>query len=156
MPVDDRERAVIDLWRKGHLSSGTIQIYLQWVRRFRAFGEKRQLDDVEQLTGRALVSSFFATPDPGSGSESARRIAADLRTTLCTRGLAHCARSAWRCRRGESRMSPHLCLHCLGNSASSARHIAACRMGLCDAISTQQPHSWHCFEVGGVPFIEPA
>jgi site-specific recombinase XerD len=50
MPVDDRERAVIDLWRKGHLSSGTIQIYLQWVRRFRAFCEMRQLDEVEQLT----------------------------------------------------------------------------------------------------------
>ena len=26
MPVDDRERAVIDLWRKGHLRSATIQI----------------------------------------------------------------------------------------------------------------------------------
>jgi hypothetical protein len=49
-PVDDRERTVIDLWRKGHLSSGTIQIYLQWVRRFRTFCEKRKLDEVEQLT----------------------------------------------------------------------------------------------------------
>ena len=50
MPVDDRERAVIDLWRKGHLRSATIQIYLQWVRRFRAFCKKRKLDEVEQLT----------------------------------------------------------------------------------------------------------
>ena len=41
MPVDDRERAVIDLWRKGHLRSATIQIYLQWVRRFRVFCKKK-------------------------------------------------------------------------------------------------------------------
>jgi integrase/recombinase XerD len=49
-PVDDHERAVVDLWRKGHLRSGTVQIYLQWVRRFRAFCESRKLDEVKQLT----------------------------------------------------------------------------------------------------------
>jgi hypothetical protein len=35
--VDSRERAVGELWRKGHLSPGTIVIYLQWVRRFRTY-----------------------------------------------------------------------------------------------------------------------
>jgi hypothetical protein len=53
-PVDDRERAAVDLWRKGHLCSAAIQIYLQWVRRFRAFCEKWNLDEVEQLTGEGV------------------------------------------------------------------------------------------------------
>jgi hypothetical protein len=48
-PVD-QERAAVDLWRKGHLRSGTIQIYLHWVHRFRAFCDTRKLDEVEQLT----------------------------------------------------------------------------------------------------------
>ena len=48
--VDERERAVVELWRRGHLSSGTIQIYLQWVRRFRAHCANRQLSETEQLT----------------------------------------------------------------------------------------------------------
>jgi hypothetical protein len=38
--LDDRERAVVDLWRRGHLSAGTIRIYLDWIRRFRAFCEQ--------------------------------------------------------------------------------------------------------------------
>ena len=48
--IDDRERAVAELWRRGHLSPGTIQIYLQWVRRFRAYCGKRKLVEEEQLS----------------------------------------------------------------------------------------------------------
>lgn len=48
--VDDRERAVVELWRRGHLSSGTIQVYLQWFRRFRAYCGKRKLAETEQLS----------------------------------------------------------------------------------------------------------
>jgi integrase/recombinase XerD len=48
--VDGREGAVIELWKRGHLCSGTIQIYLQWVRRFRAYCGKRKLAETEQLT----------------------------------------------------------------------------------------------------------
>jgi integrase/recombinase XerD len=48
--IDSRERAVVKLWRKGHLSSGTIVIYLQWVRRFRTYCDKRKLLETEQLT----------------------------------------------------------------------------------------------------------
>ena len=48
--VDDRERAVVRFWRRGHLSAGTIVIYLQWVRRFRAYCDRRGLVQMEQLT----------------------------------------------------------------------------------------------------------
>lgn len=88
MPVDDRERAVIDLWRKGHLCSATIQIYLQWVRRFRAFCEKRKLDEVEQLTAegvRRFVRRYVG-PRPG------KRVSAPS-----SRGVAHNALHAWSC-----------------------------------------------------------
>jgi hypothetical protein len=29
---DERERAVVQFWRRGHLSRGTIQVYISWVR----------------------------------------------------------------------------------------------------------------------------
>ncbi len=48
--TDDRERAVLALWRRGHLCSGTIAIYLQWVRRFRTYCAKRKLLETVQLT----------------------------------------------------------------------------------------------------------
>lgn len=38
------------MWRKGHVSPGTIAIYLQWVRRFRTYCDKRKLLETEQLT----------------------------------------------------------------------------------------------------------
>src|SRR6267378_2725460 len=48
--IDERERAVVGLWRRGHLCSGTILTYLDWVRRFRAYCEKRGVVQTEQLT----------------------------------------------------------------------------------------------------------
>ena len=48
--IDSCEREAIELWRKGHLSPGTIAIYLQWVRRFRIYCEQRKLLELEQLT----------------------------------------------------------------------------------------------------------
>src|SRR5579862_990690 len=47
---DDRERAVVELWRRSHLSWSTIQVYLYWVRRFKAHCERRKLIEAEQLS----------------------------------------------------------------------------------------------------------
>ena len=47
---DDRERAVVQFWRRGHLSWSTIQIYLGWVRRFRTYCVRRKLIEAEQLS----------------------------------------------------------------------------------------------------------
>lgn len=88
MPVYDHERAVVDLWRKGHLCSGTIQIYLQWVRRFRAFCESQKLDEVEQLT-RERVRRFV---ERYAGPRLGRRTSAPSSS-----GVAHNALHAWSC-----------------------------------------------------------
>src|SRR5689334_9402816 len=47
---DERECDVIRLWRRGHLSEGSIQCYLEWVHRFRAYCRKRRLAETDQLT----------------------------------------------------------------------------------------------------------
>lgn len=52
--IDERERAIVYFWRKGHLSLGTIVIYLQWVRRFRNYCDKRKLLESEQLTAAGV------------------------------------------------------------------------------------------------------
>lgn len=88
MPVDDRERGVIDLWSKGHLHSGTIQIYLQWVRRFLAFCAKHELDDVEQLTREGVRGFVRRYAGPRLGN----RVSAPS-----SRDVAHNALHAWSC-----------------------------------------------------------
>jgi site-specific recombinase XerD len=87
-PIDDRERAVIDLWRKGHLSSGTIQIYLQWVRRFCAFCEKRKVNELEQLTREGVRRFVRRYAGPRLGSRA---------SAPSSRGVAHNALHAWSC-----------------------------------------------------------
>jgi integrase/recombinase XerD len=52
--TNDRERAVLALWRRGHLSIGTMVIYLQWVRRFITYCDKRKLVETEQLTAAGV------------------------------------------------------------------------------------------------------
>jgi integrase/recombinase XerD len=87
-PVDDHERAVVDVWRKGHLRSGTIQTYLQWVRRFRAFCENRKLDEVGHLTREGIRRFVGCYAGPRLG----RRKSAPSST-----GVAHNALHAWSC-----------------------------------------------------------
>lgn len=47
---DEREKQVVQLWRGGDISPGTVRTYLDWVRRFYAYCERRGLDDVAELT----------------------------------------------------------------------------------------------------------
>lgn len=46
---DERERAVVEFWQRGHLSRSTIQVYLGWVRRFRTYCLRRELVEADQL-----------------------------------------------------------------------------------------------------------
>lgn len=48
--IDDREQAVVGLWKQGYLATSTIKHYLQWVRRFRAYCDQRKLVEEEQLS----------------------------------------------------------------------------------------------------------
>jgi integrase/recombinase XerD len=47
---DEREKQVVQLWRGGDISPGTVRTYLDWVRRFYAYCERLGLDDVAELT----------------------------------------------------------------------------------------------------------
>lgn len=71
--IDPREREIVDLWRKGHLSRGTIVNYLYWVRRFRKYCEQRRLVETEQLTVVGLEGFLRAYAGPRLlGRRSAR------------------------------------------------------------------------------------
>lgn len=61
-PRDEREKEVIDVWRSGGLTWGTIAVYLGWVRRWRAHWRTRGrcADDVRRLT-LAAVRRFVST-----------------------------------------------------------------------------------------------
>lgn len=85
---DDRERAVVEVWRRGHLSWSTIQAYLQWVRRFRAYCEQRKLAEVDQLSlvGALRFARHYAGPRL-NGKQIAR----------CSRDYARNAIHAWAC-----------------------------------------------------------
>jgi integrase/recombinase XerD len=52
---DDRERAVVDLWRRGHLSWSTIRVYLNWVRRFKTHCDQRKLIEADQLSSAGAL-----------------------------------------------------------------------------------------------------
>ena len=86
--TDDRERAVVALWRSGHLSNGTIVIYLQWVRRFRTYCEKRKLLETAHLTSVG-VQRF-------TGSYAGPRLKGQ-RSAQNSRNVASNALHAWAC-----------------------------------------------------------
>ena len=89
--IDRRERAVIDLWRKGRLTPGTIVIYLQWVRRFRLYCDKRRLLETEQLTAVGVRRFTHAYTGPRlKGRQSSKE----------SRNLAGNALHAWACALG--------------------------------------------------------
>ncbi|MGA7238184.1 MAG: site-specific integrase, partial [Bryobacteraceae bacterium] len=85
---DCRERAVVELWRKGRLTPGTIVIYLQWVRRFRLYCTRRRLLETEQLTtvGVRRFTHVYAGPRL-RGRQSSKD----------SRNLASNALHAWAC-----------------------------------------------------------
>lgn len=86
--IDPREREIVGLWRKGHLSRGTITNYLYWVRRFRKRCEKRKLIEAEQLTVAGVERFLRAYVGPRlKGRRSAQNC----------RGAASRALHAWAC-----------------------------------------------------------
>lgn len=86
--IDERERAVVGLWRRGHLSLGTIIIYLQWVRRFRKFCDKRKLLETAQLTATGVRRFTRAYVGPRLKGQP---------ITENSRNLANNALHAWAC-----------------------------------------------------------
>jgi integrase/recombinase XerD len=113
VPGNNRERAVIDLWRKGHLCSATIHVYLQWVRRFQAFCEKRKLEEIEQLTGEGarLFVRCYAGPRLGKriSAPSGREVAYNaLHAWSCALRALGVAAPPWRVKSEVSPLPPLL------------------------------------------------
>lgn len=86
--VDGHERMVVELWRKGRLTPGTIVIYLQWVRRFRTYCGKRKLLEAEQLTAAGVRRFTLSYKGPRLGGRSSSKE---------SRNLANNALHAWAC-----------------------------------------------------------
>lgn len=61
---EDREQAVARLWKRNRISTGSIVIYLQWVRRFRAYCQRRHLEETSQLTLEGLRGFLHAYVGP--------------------------------------------------------------------------------------------
>jgi integrase/recombinase XerD len=78
--LDNRERAVVSFWRRGHLSAGTVATYLQWVRRFRAYCEKRKLVETEQLTVAGVWRFTQAYRGPRLGARPSAQSSCDTAT----------------------------------------------------------------------------
>lgn len=55
---------MVDYWRRGGLSAGTVHLYLSWIRRFRKYCQQRKLDEVEQCcsSGLKLFVDCYAWP----------------------------------------------------------------------------------------------
>jgi integrase/recombinase XerD len=48
--LDEREKAVVQLWRSGDISPATMRNYIRWVRHFYAYCMRLSLDDAAELT----------------------------------------------------------------------------------------------------------
>jgi integrase/recombinase XerD len=114
--IDGRERAVVQLWRKGHLSLGTIAIYLQWVRRFRNYCAKRKLQETEQLTavGVRRFTRVYAGPRLKGRpiSQNSRNLASNaLHAWSCALGALGTSLPPW-CDKKASNLPPLLKEYC--------------------------------------------
>lgn len=70
---DERERSVVELWRRGHLVPSTIHAYLAWVRRFRAYCEQKQLDEINELSSAGVVRFSNVSIRPRLGTRPRSR-----------------------------------------------------------------------------------
>lgn len=89
--IDGQEGSVVELWRKGGLSPGTMVIYLQWVRRFRRYCSKRDLHEAEHLTAVGVRRFARTYTGPRLGRQ---------RSSPASCGVANNALHAWACALG--------------------------------------------------------
>lgn len=87
VPRDDRERAVMRVWRASGRSEATIAVYVLWVRKYRAHCRAQELDEVEALTRVDVIKYAISY----RGSRRGRHVKAT------TRFGARNALRAWSC-----------------------------------------------------------
>jgi integrase/recombinase XerD len=98
--INSQERAVVEFWRKGHLTPGTITSYLQWVRRFRTYCVKRKLPETEHLTavGVRRFASVYTGPRlrGRQSSEDSRNLASNaIHAWACALGALGTTLPPW-------------------------------------------------------------
>jgi len=113
---DSRERGVVGLWRKGHLSTGTIINYLQWVRRFQSYCKKRKLLETDHLTAVGVQRFTRAYAGPRlrgrQSSPQSRNLASNaLHAWACALGALGTPLPPWRDKSAPS-LSPLLREYC--------------------------------------------
>ena len=114
---DDRERAVVEVWRRGHLSWSTIQAYLHWVRRFRTHCDRRKLIEADQLSlaGALHFARSYAGPRL-NGRRSARSCRDSARNAIhawaCALRSLGVNVPTWRCEPEAPLLPPPLSEYC--------------------------------------------
>jgi integrase/recombinase XerD len=114
--IDSREHAVVEMWRKGRLTSGTIVIYLQWVRRFRKYCDNQKLLETEELTAAGVRRFTHAYTGPRlrgrRSSKESRNLASNaLHAWACALGALGTSLPPWRVKH-VSPLSPLLKEYC--------------------------------------------
>jgi len=111
-PRDERERAVIAVWRDGRLSPSTIAVYLTWIRRWRAHLHDRGIDEMSCLT--LLRVSAFASTCAGRrghrriGDASQRVVRNSLHAWACALQALGIPVPPWRAARKAAALDPVL------------------------------------------------
>ena len=86
-------------------------VYLQWVRRFRTYCDKRKLPETEHLTAVGVQRFTRGYVGPRLKGDQAPGIAAISQTMRFTHGLARWLRWEQRCRPGATAVR-RCCRHC--------------------------------------------
>ena len=113
---DDRERAVVDLWRSNHLSPGTVVIYLNWVDRFRTYCNQRGLDETTELTLDGALRFARAYRGPRKKGPVAIQSQFGARNALhawaCALRSLKLPVPPWREKKSPARLSPLVAAYC--------------------------------------------
>ncbi len=120
---DDREREVVRLWRRNHLSPGTLVIYLHWVHRFRKYCRRRGRNETAELTLDGALRFARAYRGPRKKGPVAVQSQFGARNALhawaCALRSLKLSVPPWREKRSPAKLSPpvaayrrHRLIHC--------------------------------------------
>jgi integrase/recombinase XerD len=112
---DDREREVVRLWKSSHLSPGSILLYLQWARRFRAYCNRCDLDEISHLTLDRVVrfADAYVGPRKRVVAVSSRHAARNaLHAWACALRALKVPVPQWRQKPPSTQLTPLLVAYC--------------------------------------------
>ena len=131
---EDREQAVVRLWKKNRIPAGAVVTYLQWVRRFRAYCQRRHLEETSQLTLERVKRFLHAYVGPrtkGPVSPSSCQVAQNaLHAWAWALSALNVPIPEWRAPQAPAKLKPLLaayrqfrCSHCGVVESTSLRDV---------------------------------